>query len=120
MRTSSPLDVIGGRKFAAFLIATLAGVLTHTLSSKGLTAEVTALLIGLVGTFTASNAFVTAKTGEGGAVAPEAAESEPEQPAPAPAATASEPILPAIEQLSVAQANTNKLLAILLNRLGAG
>lgn len=111
-------DKIGGRKFVAFLVATIAGVLTHALSSKGLTAEVTALLIGLVGTFSASNAFTTAK---------ELATRPPEGPAPEQEATEVVPpqpdvqslsVMPALEQLAVSSQNTNKLLAALLQRVG--
>lgn len=112
-------DKIGGRKFVAFLVATIAGVLTHALSSKGLTAEVTALLIGLVGTFSASNAFTTAKELSTRPASEDISqlESEPVEVEVAPAPEMPN-IMPTLEQLAVSSQNTNKLLAVLLQRIG--
>lgn len=52
-------EKLGGRKFVAFIIIIVGGVLLHVFSSKGVTTEVTALLLGALGTFSASNALVT-------------------------------------------------------------
>jgi hypothetical protein len=60
--SNSLLERLGGRKFLAFLIITITGVLIHVFSSRGVTAEFTALLLGAGGVFAAANTLVTRGT----------------------------------------------------------
>lgn len=63
------LEKLGGRKFVLAIISLVAGLLTHALSPKGLNAEVVGLIVGIIGTFSAANAYNTAKTVDVGAPA---------------------------------------------------
>ena len=65
------LDRLGGRKFVLALFSLVAGLLTHALSPKGLSAEVVGLVVGVLGTFSVANTVATVKT-SGGQVAEEA------------------------------------------------
>lgn len=75
-------EKIGGRKFVAYIVTVIGGILVHVLSAKGMSTELTALMLGALGTFSASNAFVTRATAtqpEGEGVESEApAASEPD------------------------------------------
>lgn len=55
-------DKLGGRKFVALIILAIAALLADIFSSKGLTAELAGLLVGLYATFSGANAFTTAKS----------------------------------------------------------
>ncbi len=61
------LDQLGGRKFLLSLIVIAAGIAVAVASPKGLTTEVTALLLGVLGVFSGANALVTSKMGPEGA-----------------------------------------------------
>ena len=67
------LESLGGRKFVLALFSLVAGLLTHALSPKGLSAEVVGLVVGVLGTFSVANTVATVKT-SGGQVAEEVAE----------------------------------------------
>lgn len=69
------LEALGGRKFLLTIIIIAVGSAVHVLSPKGMSTELTALLIGAMTAYGASNAFVTSSAisaglGEG-APAPE-------------------------------------------------
>lgn len=53
------LERLGGRKFVLAIISLVAGLLTHALSPKGLSTEVVAMIVGLVGTFSIANTVST-------------------------------------------------------------
>jgi hypothetical protein len=56
-----PLERFGGRKFVLALFSLVAGLLTHSLSPKGLSAEVVGLIVGVLGTFSAANTLLAHK-----------------------------------------------------------
>lgn len=55
------LEALGGRKFLLAIISLVAGLLTHSLSPKGLSTEVVAMIVGIIGTFSVSNTIATIK-----------------------------------------------------------
>lgn len=56
---NSIFEKIGGRKFIAYVITVVGGIAVHVLSPKGVSTELTALMLGALGTFSASNAFIS-------------------------------------------------------------
>lgn len=59
--TEATIDRLGGRKFILALLSLVAGLLTHAFSAKGLSTEVVAMIVGLVGTFSIANTVSTVK-----------------------------------------------------------
>ncbi len=104
------LDNLGGRKFVLAILSLVAGLLTHSLSPKGLSTEVVAMIVGILGTFSVANTVATVK-------APNSQEPTdvPEQ-VPSPATSA--PVEPVadngqtalLEQIAITVSNTQQLL----------
>lgn len=98
------LDAIGGRKFLLTLLVLALGTAVQMLSPKGVTAEYTALLVGVIGTFHASNAFITHTmqgSGEGDGAS-----------APAPAAPDLGPLQAQLEQQSAAMKQAQEVAEV--------
>jgi hypothetical protein len=75
------IEALGGRKFVLALFSLVAGMLTHALSPKGLSTEVVAMIVGVLGTFSVANTVATVKV-PGSQAAP-IEESEPKEQQPA-------------------------------------
>ncbi len=97
------LEQLGGRKFLLSLIVIASGIATAILSPKGLTTELTALLLGVLGVFSGANAVVTSKM----------AGSEGSEAAPAPIVVDLSPIESRLSQVEAqAQAAQGDLQAV--------
>lgn len=118
------IDAIGGRKLFAFMIGLAAGTLIEIYGKSGLSIQMAGLIATLVGTYCGANAIITSKfSGTDGAAGTSTPAGDPEllsgmSETLASINDAQLQSKAALDQVLQASANTQKILAVLLNSRG--
>lgn len=100
------LDKIGGRKFVMSVLAMVSLVIIASLNPASLTTELVAGIIGVLATFSGSNAFLTNVAARYSGKAPEAQQESPEIAGPAEPAQVDTSRVEALEQRVAANEGT--------------
>ena len=118
------LDKIGGRKFVMSVLAMVSLIIIASLNPASLTTELVAGIIGVLATFSGSNAFLTNVAARYSGKAPEAQQEQQESPEAAGPAQIDTSRIDALEQrVAVNENNTQEIINVLkmqqdqLNRL---